>query len=181
MLRPSGWGQTPGWARDKRRIRVTRRGLSHPHGILRAVTARRSAAYRDVIAVRSHHYDAPPLNAAGRRPVCADGSGDLNSLMSSGLPRQPSGDPSHSLIARVGAGLRRFRPFAGPQSSGKVGKAFGRRSLIPDRSLALGRHPKPFTNPALDAREAAQPVTLSCYFPRPPTRSKRVAVSPASS
>jgi hypothetical protein len=37
--------------------------------------------YRDGIAGRSHHYDAPTLNEASRRPVCADGSGDLNSLM----------------------------------------------------------------------------------------------------
>ena len=38
------------------------------------------------IAGRCHHYDAPALNAARRPPICADGVGDLNSLMRSGLP-----------------------------------------------------------------------------------------------
>jgi hypothetical protein len=53
-------------------------------GLSRDLTGGYSSAlplYRDGIAGRSHHYDAPTVNAASRRPVCADGSGDLNSLM----------------------------------------------------------------------------------------------------
>src|SRR6516162_3623783 len=92
---PSSWrGQIPGSTRDKRRTQAGRQQGPEPErDHIRAGSSRTLAGsygwlqrgvlplYRDGIAGRSHHYDAPTLDAAGRRPVCADGSGDLGSLV----------------------------------------------------------------------------------------------------
>src|SRR6266481_9804938 len=79
MWPSSWWGQTPGWTRDKRRIQAGRqRGPESKRDHIRAGSSRtltgsygwlkRGALplYRDGIAGRTDHYDAPTLNAATR-------------------------------------------------------------------------------------------------------------------
>src|SRR5437016_3994133 len=83
MWPSSWWGQTPGWTRDKPRIQAGRqRGPEAKRDHIRAGSSRTLAGsygllqrgalplYRDEVAGRSHHYDAPTLNAASRRPIC---------------------------------------------------------------------------------------------------------------